>query len=94
VASVCSSPVTFTGLYRGEQLTNSLHLSAATQQVLDLQLNVAIQSFQNNFKPADCGHLNGFVIVVHMFLQTGRLTQVQADQLLQGVQSVENAGGC
>jgi hypothetical protein len=41
-----------------------------------------------------CGYLNGFVTTVHVFLQTGRLTQTQSSQLLQGVQSVESATGC
>jgi len=76
------------------QLTNSMHLAAATQQVLDAQLNSAIQSFQNNIKIGGCGHLNGFVTAVHTYLQVGRLTQTQATQLLQGVQSVEKIAGC
>jgi hypothetical protein len=76
------------------QLTNSLHLSAATQQVLDAQLNSAIQSFQNNIKVGGCGHLNGFATAVRTYLQVGRLTQTQATQLLQGVQSVEKIAGC
>jgi hypothetical protein len=76
------------------QLINNMHLAAATDQVLDAQLNSAILSFQNNVKTGGCGYLNGFVTTVHVFLQTGRLTQTQASQLLQGVQSVESTAGC
>jgi hypothetical protein len=71
-----------------------MHLAASTDQVLDAQLNAAIQSFPNNVKSGACGHLNGFATVTHVFLQTGRLTQTQASQLLQGVQSVEKMAGC
>ncbi len=71
------------------QLKLGMHLSAATDQVLDAQLNSAIQFFQNNIKIGGCGYLNGFATQVHVFLLTGRLTQSQASQLLQGVRSVE-----
>jgi hypothetical protein len=61
---------------------------------LDAQLNSAIQSFQNNIKIGACGHLNGFATAVHTYLQVGKLTQTQASQLLNGVQSVEKIAGC
>jgi hypothetical protein len=71
-----------------------MHLAASTDQVLDAQLNAAIQSFQNNVKSGACDHLKGFTAEVQAFLHTGRLTQVQASQLLQGVQSVERIADC
>jgi hypothetical protein len=71
-----------------------MHLASATDQILDSQLNTAIQFFQHNLKSGACGHLNAFATEVQTFLQVGRLTQTQACQLLLGVQSVESTAGC
>jgi hypothetical protein len=76
------------------QLKHSMHLAAATDQVLDSQLNAAIQYFQHNLKSGACIHLGGFTTQVQTFLQVGKLTQTQASQLLQGVQSVEKIARC
>ena len=71
-----------------------MHLAAATDQALDSQLNAAIVYFQHNLKSGACGHLFGFATQVQAYLQVGKLTQTQASQLLQGVQSVEKIAGC
>ncbi len=71
-----------------------MHLSAATDQALDSQLNAAIQYFQHNLKSGAYIHLNGFATDVHVYLQTARLTQSQASELLQGLQSIESTAGC
>jgi hypothetical protein len=76
------------------QLKHSMNLAAATDRVLDAQLNSALQFFQNHIMIGGCGHLNGFATEVQTFLQVGRLTQSQASQLLQGVQSIEKIAGC
>jgi hypothetical protein len=75
------------------QLKQSMNLASVTDQILDNQLDSALKSFQSG-NNGGCGHLSGFVSQVQELLQAGSLTQVQANQLLKGAQSVEKIAGC
>jgi len=76
------------------QLKHSMHLSPGTDQLLDSQLNVVLQFLQHNLKGGACSHLNVLTELVQTFLQSDLLTQSQASQLIQGVQSVARTSSC
>jgi hypothetical protein len=83
-----------TGLASHYSQVPRMNRVTATDLVLDSQLNAAIKYFQHDLKIGACIHLSGFDTQVQPFLQVGRLTQGQASQLLQGLQSVESVAGC
>ena len=71
-----------------------MHLSSATDQTLDIRLNVALQFAQNNVKSGTCIQLTVFIKLVQAELRVGQVTSVQATQLIQGAQNIQTALGC
>jgi len=63
-----------------------MHLSPATDQILDIRLNIALQFAQNNVKSGTCTQLTVFIKQVQAELRAGHVTSVQATQLIQAAQ--------
>ena len=76
------------------QLKHSMHLDPATDQSLDIRLNVALQFAQNNIKSSTCVQLSVFIKQVQGELRAGHVTSVQATQLIQAAQNIQTALGC
>jgi hypothetical protein len=76
------------------QLKHSMHLSPATDQTLDIRLNIALQFAQNNAKSGTCIQLTVFIKQVQAELRAGHVTSVQATQLVQAAQNIQTGLGC
>jgi hypothetical protein len=76
------------------QLKHSMHLDLATDQTLDIRLNVALQFAQNNIKSGTCVQLTVFIKLVQAELRVGHVTLFQATQLIQAAQNIQTALGC
>jgi YVTN family beta-propeller protein len=82
------------GIQHVIQLKHSMHLNPATDQTLDIRLNVALQLAQNNIKSGTCIQLTVFIKLVQAELRVGQVSSVQATQLIQGAQNIQTALGC
>jgi YVTN family beta-propeller protein len=77
------------GIQHVIQLKHSMHLNPATDQTLDIRLNVALQLAQNNIKSGTCIQLTVFIKLVQAELRVGQVSSVQATQLIQGAQNIQ-----
>jgi len=71
-----------------------MHLDPATDQMLDIRLNIASQFAQNNVKTSTCTQLTVFINLVQADLRVGHVTSAQANQLIQAAQAIQKTLGC
>ena len=76
---------------------NNLNLDNSIRNSLKAPLNQAVNILENN-NPTDdvsvCNKLNAFIQQVNAQTQNNRLSQEQANQLIQSAQSIQNSLGC